>query len=369
MIFIFFLPLLPLAYYLIVASFLGIYHKVYSCNDMPTLISQANSKCLLVVPLLNCSSLLPKKVHNIIDFLTPEDYSVLFIDDGSTDNTLPEIVRLKSTLQDVGFETYVKSNPRNIGRSLTHNSVLKEFNYDYFFFSDVDTSFTSTFPKNGLQILRTNPSIGAVSCKVKFIHNTIYGLIFSKLFDFDILIRHLSNIAGICMKPSGPSIIIKSYIWDDLEKYEDIDHAVGFMCLRSFKKLSFLSTSIVIDLANSTKKKDFLARTRMTRKSLLSLKKQLINGFPLSPFNLLAVIGYILHKPLRFFTFPLIFALINFSLVSTFGAISYQYFLFLMAICFVPIFNHFAVFSISYAYGIFLFLKNDQTSTYKPVNS
>ena len=146
----------------------------------------------------------------------------------------------------------------------------------------------------------------AVSGRVVFKAKTKYGNFLGNLFKFETFIRKLSDKSFLCMKASGPAIILKKSCWIDLKKYEDVDHSVGFMAMNNNGFLKYDFESIVFDRANDSEKKDLRARRRMTRKSLLSFFNQLlytrINTFK----KFIMVLGYIIHKPLRFLFIPLI---------------------------------------------------------------
>ena len=105
------------------------------------------------------------------------------------------------------------------------------------------------------------------------------------------------------MKGSGFTLCIKKECWKNLEKYEDIDHCAGFMAKNKGGYLLF-DRFEVIDLANETQKKDLKARRRMTRKSLLSYFRQIANFKIKDIDSFFAILGYTLHKPLRFLSFP-----------------------------------------------------------------
>jgi len=168
------------------------------------------------------------------------------------------------------------------------------------------------------------------------------------------------------MKGSGPALCIKRECWNDLETYEDIDHCAGFMAKRKGGYLSYLINSKVIDLANETQEKDLKARRRMTRKSLLSYFKQIVNFKIKNIDSFIAIIGYTLHKPIRFFAFPLLIFSSLLYIQNQFGIIYSLISIFLFM--FLPYIKIIKIIFLSFILGIYDFIKLDKKGTYTPVN-
>ena len=131
---------------------------------------------------------------------------------------------------------------------LTHNQTVNNYRNEYILFSDLDTEFTNSFPSKALKYLISNNSCLAVSGKVIFKSKSAYGNFLGRLFFLDLFIRKLSDISKICMKGSGPALIIKKSCWIDLKAYEDIDHCVGFMVLKNGGYLKYKEDSLYMTL-------------------------------------------------------------------------------------------------------------------------
>ena len=56
-------------------------------------------------------------------------------------------MKLKKHEKEEKLKIFVHKNKENIGRALTHNFAVQKYNYYYYIFSDLDTEFTSSFPK------------------------------------------------------------------------------------------------------------------------------------------------------------------------------------------------------------------------------
>ncbi len=325
-----------------------------------------NEKCLIVIPILNGQDSINERIDNITKFCNSKDYEINLISDGSSDKTLKVAKTISKNKKKDGWNIYVDNNSTNIGRALTHNKSIAKYNHKYFLFSDLDTEFSNSFPSKAYEYIITNEECFAVSGRVVFKSISKYGGFLGKLFFIDVFIRKLSDISKLCMKGSGPALIVNRKCWIDLKSYEDIDHCVGFMAIKKGGYLKYKYDSLVFDLANSTSKKDLNARRRMTRKSLLSFFNQL----KILKFNkardYFALIGYGLHKPFRFLYVPLLtlfwilIIYFNIGIVST---------LLLVPFFLVPQLKVIKTIILSYLLGIYDFLKGRKSGIYKPVNS
>lgn len=328
--------------------------------------STSKDKCLIIIPVLNGEKSLEKRVANIVKYCSPLDFDLNIISDGSTDGTIAIANKIRQRELNHSWNIIIDENMNNIGRAFSHNQAIKKYDYAYYLFSDLDTDFTVSFPTNSMQYLKQNKNCLAVSGRVIFKSKNKYGNFLGNLFKFETFIRKLSDKANLCMKGSGPAIIIKKLCWNDLKKFEDIDHCVGFMTLKNNGYLKYDYQSIVFDRANDSEKKDLRARRRMTRKSLLSFFNQLfnlrINTFKKS----ILVLGYVIHKPLRFLIIPLISFIWILIAYNFFGIIFLILFSLISIIC--PYFRVLVVINFSYLLGIFDFLLNRNSGTYKPVN-
>ena len=211
---------------------------------------------------------------------------------------------------DASWTFYIRNNKSNIGRASTHNNVVSEFSqsYNFFVFSDLDTKFTASFPSEAFAHLKDNPALGAISAKVVFKSASSHGNLFSRLFSYDVFIRTLSSYSGLCMKASGPGVILRSCVWSNISSFEDVDHCMGFLCISEGYLLCYSDKFEVIDIPNNSIRKDVNARSRMTRKSLLSFRERLSSFLlrgPITTMSVLSVLGYFIHKPLRFIALPI----------------------------------------------------------------
>ena len=104
----------------------------------------------------------------------------------------------------------------------------------------------------------------------------------------------------------------------------------------------------------------------MTRKSLLSYFNQIFNYKKFNINSFLAVLGYTLHKPARFFAYPIFISFLFLYIHKNFGIIISLFLLLLFTL--LPQLKLFKILFFSYIYGIYDFLSLNKKGTYAPVN-
>ncbi len=180
-----------------------------------------NPQISICIPCYNVESYLPT-IFKCLEDQIFTNFEVVFVDDGSTDNTL-------KVLQD-----YKKSNvlnkpitivtQKNIGLSSTRNVLAKHAKGDYIFFLDADDQI----PKNSLQVLYDNSENGTKDIVVGR-SNVVFGRKYR--FPFLVQYRYVKKItsghfvkSNICL---AWGCILRRSIFDDHEflnkySYEDI---------------------------------------------------------------------------------------------------------------------------------------------------
>lgn len=362
----------PIAYYLFCYLLKSIGLHWWDINssslyEEPSTNCYKYDKALIVLPIFNGAHLLESRLNNVRQYCSPDDFDLLIISDGSTDDTLKLSSSLSRSVLGSSWNCYIHDNGENKGRAFSHNFSVHNYSYRYFVFSDLDTQFTTSFPALALQKIKSDSSIGAVSARVVFEGSSSYGSFLSKLFPLELLLRRLSVLSDLCMKASGPAVLFERYLWSPISGYEDVDHVIGFFCLSHNKRLSYDDNLIVKDIPNSSSSKDLRARSRMTRKSLLSFAKALSSVDLFSNRRVfMAVFGYFLHKPIRFFSFP--FVVISF-LVLLLQYLPMPFYPILPLLYFsCSVFRLPVVVAASFLLGIYGFLIGNSTGSYLPTN-
>lgn len=105
-------------------------------------------KLSVIVPTFNSSDTIERLMHSLLN-QTFRDFEVVFIDDGSTDDTVEKI---RKTLEDSRFSYQLIVNESNRGPGYSRNRGIENANGDYIVFIDSDDmvreDHLSTFYKN-----------------------------------------------------------------------------------------------------------------------------------------------------------------------------------------------------------------------------
>ena len=104
----------------------------------------------------------------------------------------------------------------------------------------------------------------------------------------------------------------------------------------------------------------------MTRKSLLSYFKQSFNFKIKDIDSFFGILGYTLHKPLRFFSFPFLIFSSFLYIQNKFGFIYSLISIFIFL--YLPYMRIIKIIFLSFIFGIYDFIKLDKKGTYNPVN-
>ncbi|MGL4950864.1 MAG: glycosyltransferase family 2 protein [Mycoplasma sp.] len=166
---------------------------------------------------------------------TFNDFELVFIDDGSTDDTYKEIKRLLEEYK--GKLRGVVYTQKNSGVSKTRNELIKKANGEYLFFLDPD----DTIPKDALQKLynaSNKGSINIVAGRAKFVFNDKWILPFlpHSRYNKDFNVYHYvkSNLCTIW------GVLFKKTIFDNFTFLPDyIFEDIGLMTYIFLKNESF----------------------------------------------------------------------------------------------------------------------------------
>lgn len=141
-------------------------------------------------------------IDRFIDSLIAQTYKnleIIFINDGSTDNTLEIIERRKIELQTEGYHVTIVSQ-ENEGLSSAINLGLKHFTGDYLTWPDPDDWLAPTSIEGRIRIFENHPYIGTVRCNAQKIDDETHkslGHFFEpsdSIFINDSLFDDLANI-------------------------------------------------------------------------------------------------------------------------------------------------------------------------------
>lgn len=116
-------------------------------------------------------------IDRFIDSLiaqTHKNLEIIFVNDGSTDNTLEIIERRTRELKDQGYIVKIVSQ-ENGGLSSAVNLGLKHFTGDYLTWPDPDDWLAPTSIEERVRILEQYPDVGTVRCNSEMIDGETQG--------------------------------------------------------------------------------------------------------------------------------------------------------------------------------------------------
>src|SRR5699024_111524 len=114
----------------------------------------------IVIPLYNKKAHIKRAINSILQ-QTYQNFEIIVIDDGSTDNSYEEIKEIK----DSRLSIYKKDNE---GVSVARNFGVEKANNDYIAFLDADDVWHSLFLESILNLIKEYPEAGAYASSYDF---------------------------------------------------------------------------------------------------------------------------------------------------------------------------------------------------------
>jgi glycosyltransferase involved in cell wall biosynthesis len=116
-------------------------------------------KVSVIIPTYNRASLLRHAIESVLG-QTYDDYELIIVDDGSTDNTAEVVARNSS-------DKIIYVHQQNRGRSAARNHGIRIATGEYIAFLDSDDMFLSAKLESQVKVLDDNPAIGLVYSHAK----------------------------------------------------------------------------------------------------------------------------------------------------------------------------------------------------------
>jgi GT2 family glycosyltransferase len=115
----------------------------------------------IIIPNYNGSKLIKRFMPLVFETNYP-NFEVIFVDDGSTDNS----VKLVKSLFGSDFRLNIIHHGKNLGLSSARNSGIKKAKGKYIAFLDVDIEVTPKWLVEIVDVLENDKSIGVAMCKI-----------------------------------------------------------------------------------------------------------------------------------------------------------------------------------------------------------
>lgn len=188
----------------------------------------------VVIPAYNASAFLPQTIESV-QRQTFEDFEILIIDDGSTDDTLDIIKKYKETDSRIHFITQ-----RNQGVSRARNTGIEAAEGKYIAFLDSDDIWMPNKLKIHFEHFQSDSKIGLSYARVEFIDWQGYSAHqYSNLRLKNVLPKHL-YIENLICTPSN-AVIVK----DIFKSNEGFDgYLSGYADIELFLRISLLGWKV-----------------------------------------------------------------------------------------------------------------------------
>ncbi len=114
----------------------------------------------IIIPTYNHGDKISRSVNSLLN-QSFEDWELIIVDDGSTDNTFEVIMRFQRDLR-IKYK-----HQKNAGVSMARNRGINYAQGEYLLFLDSDDEVTSNWLQDYYEIIKENTNIGIISCGIK----------------------------------------------------------------------------------------------------------------------------------------------------------------------------------------------------------
>lgn len=152
----------------------------------------------IIIPYYNTGEYIREAIESIEQYKGSISYEIIIVNDGSTDElSLKELDRLQQT------NKYIIAHQQNQGSSAARNAGVKISRGDFLFFLDSDNMVIPAYIDSSLKILLSNPEIGVVYGRPKFIGNIDRVLNYPQEFDIaELLDRNYIDMCAFVRRTS-----------------------------------------------------------------------------------------------------------------------------------------------------------------------
>lgn len=317
---------------------------------------------------LNEEHVVAERIENIFDSSYPQEkLEVIVVSDGSTDQT---VNRVKQYCQCHPYHIVrVIEFTENKGQAHAQNTVATEAKNSVLVSTDAETRFNQSTLTELVRPL-ADSRVAVVGGIVNYLvqQGSAVGEGYGKYRILEQRLRSLETELGVLVKVDGPCIAYRKSIWEPIEEFEDVDQVITLIARKKGYRAVQAENAICFDRANESTQQEVKQRERMTRKALLST----FNRWGLRESIKFPIFTCLLwfHKLLRFFSpfltilfivgfvflswgIPLLITLCVITLAMTIRRIRRMAFAYYWA-------------QLGFAKGVFSWLSNDTTGSYKP---
>lgn len=240
----------------------------------------------------------------------PEKIEIYVISDGSTDQTAEYATNVAKKYPK--HRIHIIEFDENKGQYIAQNHVAENSTNEILISTDADTSFNENFLYKIVQPF-SDPVVAVVGGEKRYKQ---LGTDISKSIgiyqQLEYGLRKVEDALGVMCKTDGPCTAYRKAIWESIEEFEDVDQIICILAAKKGYVSRHVSDAICYEKTSDTPRQELKARSRMTRKAIMSTLHRLaiIDLFTMPVFVLVLVS----HKLVRFLS-PFLLILFIFSLV------------------------------------------------------
>lgn len=221
----------------------------------------------------NEEDLVGQRIENILQQeYPPERMEVLVISDGSTDATVQRVKEVAAAHLDRRIR--VVEFPENRGKAAAQNAAAEQAMFDVLLSTDADTVFARDFMRR-IAIPFRDPTIGVVGGGLAFRSNG--SSISSGIGAYrrmELAVRRAEGALGVLVKTDAACTAYRRRVWSPIEAFEDVDHVIVLLARKQGLHAAHVDEARCEDSANSRVSQELRARSRMTRKGILTIRKR-----------------------------------------------------------------------------------------------
>jgi len=325
-----------------------------------------------------------ERIRDIVAQAYPmEKLEIIVVSDGSTDATATKAREFMDAHP--AWNVRLFEFPERKGKAAAQNLVAGRARHDILVMTDAETRFEPGVLAK-ISAAFHDQKVGVVGIRLEYRpSNYELARAINQYRKKEWEIRSLETRLGVLCKTDGPCTAYRRCLWDHLRDFEDVDQVIVLLARQRGFIAVHLDDAIALEHQYETPRQELLARSRMTRKALLSTFhrwrwKDVVRQ-PLFSLTLFA------HKIVRFFS-PLFLLLLLGSAIflAYVTEILLCLLLAVLAVLFIFIINamlvrspaisrifarlgSFFLANIGFSRGIWGWLSGDRTGLYPPAKS
>lgn len=172
---------------------------------------KASPKISIIIPCYNSGEYLPEAIASVEQYPQAEDYEIIIVDDGSTDDSTINLLKRLS-------HRYLVIHQENKGPAAARNTAVKASKADYLLFLDSDNKIRPNYIKLGIELLNTQKELSILYGNPFFFGDVGKRLFVPKDFNLDMLVA--GNYIDMCA-------VVRKTVWEKLNGFDEERILIG----------------------------------------------------------------------------------------------------------------------------------------------